>query len=567
MKVRVGLALVVAILGLAARVGSQQSPAAQPGTVLLGKVVEGPGTTGVGEATVRLRSRGGAVSRTGFTDPLGQFVFFDIPDGQYDLEASKPGFWFGTYGQRAPQERGALFVIAAGRAPAPIVIPIWKGGVVSGAVIDDYGEPMAGCTVRVLAPFVRAGRRVWITQPLGATTDDRGRYRLSDLYPGEHLLLATPARMSFERHGRMWTYEPLLHPAASTAGATTPLATELREERPGTNFRLSAREAFAVSGRIVRLVGSGPVQVQLTRWDEEIETEIQIALIRTTPAGDFAFPAVAAGTYRVSAWNADARPQMFAVVTDEYGTTDRPSSVPSRPPDAFTRVTVTDADVSGVSVSLSALVEVMGQLIFRGAGSEKAQALRPVISVSTPRGKPVTVISADPKGEFRVSVTPGSYFIRVVNVPAGWALETLAAGGRIVTDEPIAVDEAGVRDIVVTFTDQVAEVTGVVRNSQGGPLPEDRETTAFVFPIESARWVDYGGSSPRIVNARVSPSGAFTFRGLPPGEYFAVARGTVEAGDEWQLATNLERWSKTATRLRVTAGAKTSIELRIPVAR
>jgi hypothetical protein len=78
-----------------------QAPSRSSGAVVLGKVSDGPDGAGISEALVRMYPRqGSGASSAVWTDALGQFVFFNIADGAYDLGAST--LVTRTYGQRAP---------------------------------------------------------------------------------------------------------------------------------------------------------------------------------------------------------------------------------------------------------------------------------------------------------------------------------------------------------------------------------------------------------------------------------------------------------------------------------
>ena len=128
--------------------------------------------------------------------------------------------------------------------------------------------------------------------------------------------------------------------------------------------------------------------------------------------------------------------------------------------------------------------------------------------------------------------------------------------------EPIVVDQSGPGEVIVTFTDESAELSGTVRAADGAALPGNQEHSVFFFPVDRVKWTDFGSSSPWIRDVRVSGTGVFTARGVLPGEYFVVALPTSAAGTQWQLATTLERFARTATRVRVTGNEKVTVDLR-----
>lgn len=540
---------------------SQVTSATKPGAVVLGRVTEEPRGSGVAEAIVRLSRRPGGEMVSVIADAQGQFVFFNVADGAYDLSASKPGFWVGTYGQTDVRDRGQDLVVNGARAPAPIVVPVWKGGEVSGMITDEAGVPAAGWTVQLMAGFVRGGRLRWVSQSQQAVTDDRGAYRLSSIYPTNYLLMLKPPGAVIESSGSRLAYPTLVYPSGQSLTAAVPLNVELGSVLPGMNASVQPLEAFRVTGQVLGASGA-PVTLRLSVWDQDAAGELEVGSVTSTRTGDFTFTGVPAGTYRVSAWTPDATRLSFAAVDGAGNALPRPTT-PLRSPDASARVIVSKEGVPSVVLTLPALATVTGRLVFRGETQPSAQALRGVVIVpSSPDGSASGPVVPDAAGTFTAQVIPGSYFVRPVSAPAGWMIESISASGQSALDSPIAVEGTGA-DVVITFTDRLSEVSGTVHAADGGPLRADREASVLVFPVDRASWLDNGANPLRMRTIRVTPDGTFVARGLLPGEYFAVAPTTAEAGPNWQLAATLERLWRSASRFRVSATEKATLELRL----
>src|SRR5688572_4049710 len=88
-------------------------------------------------------------SRTGETDGLGRFTFANLPAGRYSLSASKPGHVTGSYGQSRPGRPGTPIQLADGQR-FDARLTIHKGGVLTGTILDEHGEPVPNTQVRVL---------------------------------------------------------------------------------------------------------------------------------------------------------------------------------------------------------------------------------------------------------------------------------------------------------------------------------------------------------------------------------------------------------------------------------
>ena len=66
-----------------------------------------------------------------------------------------------------------------------------RGSVISGRVLDEFGEPVADAMVNAMRSAWTAGRRK--LQPTGrsAQTNDLGQYRIYGLPPGDYYVSAT----------------------------------------------------------------------------------------------------------------------------------------------------------------------------------------------------------------------------------------------------------------------------------------------------------------------------------------------------------------------------------------
>ena len=153
--------------------------------VLRGVVVAADTGAPVRRAQVRAASSESGDTRTTLTDEQGRFDLRELAGGHYTLTASKGGFITLQYGQRRPGEPGTPVDLAAGRTIEKLVIGLPRGSVITGRIVDEFGEPLTGAQVQVL-------RYVWVSgartlQPAGGAdrTDDQGTYRIFGLQPGE----------------------------------------------------------------------------------------------------------------------------------------------------------------------------------------------------------------------------------------------------------------------------------------------------------------------------------------------------------------------------------------------
>lgn len=173
------------------------------------------------------------------------------------------------------------------------------------------------------------------------------------------------------------------------------------------------------------------------------------------------------------------------------------------------------------------------------------------------RGASITGrVGAD--GAFVVTGIPaGRRAIRAPNPPSPWALKAVIVDGRDVTDTPLEVRHGQkITEVQVVFTDRVTELAGAVRDEKGAPAVG---YTVVAFSTDSSTW---RAQSRTIQAVQPDQTGAFFFRGLPPGSYFLVALDDVEQG-EWFDPLFLEEAQKSALRVTLSEGTSTTQDVRV----
>ncbi len=159
--------------------------------MILGQVVSGDAGTPVRRARVNLSGAELRGQRSAVTDDEGRFVFTQLPAGRYTITATKAGHVTIAYGAKSPGRAGTPIQLADGQKLESKAMALPKGGVVTGVVLDEYGEPAPGTPVRALRTVMRTGEKR--LESAGTdTTDDRGMYRIYGLQPGDYIVSAQP---------------------------------------------------------------------------------------------------------------------------------------------------------------------------------------------------------------------------------------------------------------------------------------------------------------------------------------------------------------------------------------
>ena len=182
--------------GAGGRGGQQPTRDAQTAATAGTGVISGVVTTsGQGSPVRRARvTLSGAELRGGrstLTNDQGAFTFVALPAGRFTLTASKAGYVDIPFGAKRPGRPGTPIQLAAAQKMERADIALPRGGVITGIVVDENGEPAPGTQVRVMRYVIRTGERQLQTAGQDQS-DDRGMYRIYGLQPGEYLVSAVP---------------------------------------------------------------------------------------------------------------------------------------------------------------------------------------------------------------------------------------------------------------------------------------------------------------------------------------------------------------------------------------
>jgi 5-hydroxyisourate hydrolase-like protein (transthyretin family) len=558
-------------------------------------------------ARVTLNAAEGGGSRTAMTDDEGRYAFSDLAGGRYNLSVSKTGHVGVTYGQTRPGRPGTPIQLTDGQKfAANLQLP--RGSVITGTVIDEYGEPTPGTQVRVMRSVMQGGRRT-LQQSGSGSTDDRGIYRVFGLQPGDYIVSAVPrnngpavdvgrlqaelaqvreqiagaagnaaaARDLATRAGMLQGqipaqdeqatgYAPVYYPGTVSAAQAGAIALGLGEERASVDFQLQRVPMARIDGAVVNSSGQPADNVQITLSDPSAPAAGAITMAARADAdGRFHLVNVPPGSYRLIA---------RAVVGQPGGRGAGPLGGirPLGPlqPGAIRLWGAVDLPVEGrnltnVLVTLQQGLTVSGRVVFQGTTQQPPSdltRLRVNLVPADPAANPGFLQNAagvvDAAGKFTIaSVVPGLYRFASGGVGNGWYLDSAVIDGQDSLDVPFEVKPGSAPSgAVITFTDKQAQLSGTITNQRGQPAPEQ---TLILYPADERFWLP---QSRRIRSTRPSTDGQFTFAGIPPGDYKLVAMVDVETG-AWFDPTFLQQIDAASTRITVGEGEKKVQNLQI----
>ena len=402
--------------------------------------------------------------------------------------------------------------------------------------------------------------------------------------------------------GRMFAYRTTFFPSASVSSQSTAIAIGAAEDRSGIDLQLRPVPVVRISG--VATAPDGPLtstQIRLlpATGDDTADDTIDSATTTTAGDGSFTFLAVPPGQYmlRVVRPPKPAAPSAAAMaavsgmdqaviqnasggMTVSMGSMNIGSILGAMPPIpadptlfASVPVSVGETDVTGLAVMLRPAFRITGRAEFEGAAKKPTPDELRRLPISIERADvgsaapvPTPMLGNGQGGQFDANgqfttfgLLPGKYFVRVPFSTGGWTLKSAVLGGKDVADTPLEIENGDVSGVVLTFTDQRSELSGVVRNAQGAA---DAKAAVVVFPTTPESWVDFGSAPRRLRVGKTDKEGRYRVAGLPAGNYFVTAVPD-EIGGDWQNPQVLDALSRGAARVTIADGEKRAQDLRV----
>src|SRR6266404_4586674 len=221
---------------------------AKPG-VVRGHVYATDTGAGVKHAEVSLRPNGRFQPQNASTDAQGGFEFRNVEPGAYSLSCNKTGYVGSSYGAKAANQPASTFNVADSQELKDIDCRMQRGGVITGVVTNEEGEPVVYANVQVMVKTYRRGQATLNGRNSG-TTDDRGRYRIFDLSPGRYYVQAS-RRGQGPTNNRETAYANVIYPNAMRMGDAQPLQLAPGAELGGIDMVLRTVSTYSISGKVV----------------------------------------------------------------------------------------------------------------------------------------------------------------------------------------------------------------------------------------------------------------------------------------------------------------------------
>jgi hypothetical protein len=539
-------------------IGQQRQPPRDPSVVekkgtgvIRGKITN---TEGRPLRRVQLRLSGESIpeGRTASTNGLGKFEIRELPAGRFSLSASRAGYLPMAFGQTKIGEPGRPIELADDQKleSSDIVLP--HTALISGHVLDEAGEPLAGATVLTMQMRYFNGRRRLLPVRGNAVTDDTGQYRLSGLEPGEYYVQASSREIWETDPPDIQTlgFLPTFYPSSPNQGEAQRVRVRAGQEVPAIDVALLPGKVGKISGTAFNSQGQ-PLAGETVSLSFEIRGENFMSMssgqsAKVNPDGTFTFRNIAPAEYHLNV-------RMPA-------TADRGAEA------ANVIVSVIGGDVEGVSIVTSAAGNVTGRVTVDAGTFPNPLTKLSVRALPVERDTAVTGLGSvadngrlKEDGTFDLKQVIGSNRLTVGPLPDGWAVRSIDRGSTDLTTQPLDTQGATLDGVAIVLTNRFPALSGSLRDEKGNGVVTG---TVIIFPDDGSQWVE---DLRTVRTARVDQAGLFTIKAIRPGEYLAVAVPSVQ-NNQWNDPEFLESLRPQAKRVSLREGEKSQVELTVKAA-
>jgi len=567
-----------------------QTPTPPATSSITGRVVTADTGRPVKRAQVMISGTGRG-GRGATTDDQGVYSITSLAAGSYTVSASKNGFVDAIYGQRRPLQPGTPIQLLDNQQATSVDLRLIRGGVITGRVLDEDGEPLMRAVVSIQRyQYLQGNRQL---TPAGADqTDDRGVYRVFGLPAGDYYVsvsvsglgqiigrglqqLAMGAGAFGPGGGRGGRggfgalneveasgYAPTYYPGVVAASDAGKIAVGPGQEVGGIDFQIQLVPFATVGGLVGGAANNGGITVTLAPQDTNARGPLGGTIMngRTAQDGSFSIRNVPPGRY-------------LAIARSGGRQDDQRIGVQP--------VVVNGQNIGGLTISLQPEITVSGNIIVDSAGTPAptdysafrvdAPEVNPLPAGGGPGGRgggPFgTSGRAATNGSFSVpNLVPGRHYVRItgqgltqgLTTGTQWNLKAVLAGEADVTDSGVDLKPGeNVDNLTIVLTDRLTSITGTVRDATSTPVPA---LTVIAFAADQQYWTP---QSRWIQAGRTDQNGTYRLRGLPPGDYLLLVSDTVEQG-EWFDPSFLEQVRNAATRITLAEGDQKTQDLPAP---
>jgi hypothetical protein len=455
---------------------------------------------------------------------------------------------------------------------AQVTVRIVKGGVITGTIKNQKGDPVVGVNVRALQIGDQQSLMARLTgEGHQVETDDRGIYRIYGLPAGEYVVAAGGRRPFGQFFPTNFDLDAPTYYPSSSRDTAVPVSVRSAEEATGIDIRYRNAQGYSISGALRHTIDSSSRMNMSSVSLFDLKTNAMVSNSSNNlnrPEHSFQFDGLADGEYELLA-------TFFARADTNWAAGTK-------------KVTVSGADVTGVEIPIRTLSSVEGSIKLEPTAEKcdkrGSQIVEMLLSATgDPIGRPdgsrlrslYTMSGAvTANGTFRTrNLEPGrfrfvfhlpteAWYLQDIQLPAPQPSKTTAQASpprKTVPWQGTGIIKSGedLRDIVIAIGQDAAGLSGSVTLPKGvSSVPEGLQV--HLVPIDR----EQSNNVLRYYETMVDSDASFKLSHIAPGRYFSVTR--IRPPAQTKESQRPEAWDavKRAELRRAAEISKNEIELK-----
>jgi Carboxypeptidase regulatory-like domain len=491
------------------------------------------------KAQVRLMSGELRENRLATTDVEGRYEFKEVRAGRYTISANKGSYVGLAYGQQRPSDAPKPIAILDNQTVERMDFSLPRGGVITGRILDEFGEPMSDVQVSAQQYQTMQGQRRLVPTGRQGSTNDIGEFRLFGISPGQYYLMATWRSTNPMNNQDKIAYAPMYYPGTENAAQAQRVTLAAGQELSDIVMSLKPLRATRVMGTATTSDGR-PFRGMIlamssggTGFTPPIPGQVR-------PDGAFTLNGLAPGEYTLRA--------------QTFGPADPDGEV------AMTTITATGDDITDVHLVSAKLSVISGHIVVDPAIASAQPTALSLMLIPIEQGMMMAMGAAPGRmaddGTFELRSPPGKMRIGLMNA-GGWFLRAVRLNGTDVTDAGLDFKPGqDISGLEVEVTNKTTVISGLVTNARGDAV---KDYSAIAFSQDREKWKVTGRYQSV---GRPDQDGRFKITGLAPGDYYIVALDKIEQGQ----ATDpefLDAIKTKATAIAIREGETRTLDLKI----
>jgi protocatechuate 3,4-dioxygenase beta subunit len=522
--------------------------------VIRGRILDAATGRGLPRAEVRAGPNAPQFpdNRIVLTDGDDRYEIKGLPAETFVINVSKPNYVRAAWGAERVEGPGKRIALADGQVLEKMDVRLARAGVISGKVVDEFGDPITDVGVTAMHYQYIQGSRRLMQAGRGGSTNDIGEYRIYGLSPGQYFVSATLRTfngMNTDTTDRS-SYAPTFYPGTGDVAGAQRLTIAPGQTAPGINLMLLPIQTARIRGTAFDADGKPMSNAMIN-----VMQRVGAAMV-----GGSGAPVLPDGKFTLNLTPGD---YMLRVLG------------PAARDGAAMELVVNGADIDDLQLITTRPSTIRGRLAFTESATSAPAPLPTLFDIGAVRewmiGQQVrSQAKIKEDGSFEISLQPGHVVIRGFmpgppaappgpNGPSPWRLNRVLINDLDVGDIGIDVPaNSTIENVVVEMTNRVSAASGRVTDADGKTV---RDCFVILFAQDPVRWTV---QTRYLGVARPGADDLFHAR-LLPGDYYAVAMSDVEP-NAWTDPEFLSLARERATKFTIADGETKTIDLPLSAA-